>query len=111
MVEMTAFSNIPHLISPVVTETGRAAAILEWAMEKMDERYSLLAEARVKNVTGYNRLGAEEIVARFGPGSPEEEAKIPKTHFPNLISRTSKKRLNIEKQQRREETEKTIGIA
>jgi len=78
MVEMTAFNTIPHLMSPIITETQRAVQILEWATVKMDERYSLLAEARVKNITEYNSLGAEEIILRFNPSSAEEEAKIPK---------------------------------
>ena len=78
MVEMTLFNTIPHLMCPIVTETPRAVAILEWAMVKMDERYSLLAEARVKNVAEYNSLGVEEIINRFDPSSSEEEAKIPK---------------------------------
>ncbi len=78
MVEMTAFNTIPHLMCPIVTETQMAVQILEWATVKMDERYSLLAEARVKNVTEYNSLGAEEIFRRFEPSSVEEEARIPK---------------------------------
>ena len=78
MVEMTAFNTIPHLMCPIVTETQRAVQILEWATVKMDERYALFAEARVKNIAEYNNLGAEEIIERFCPGSPEEEAKISK---------------------------------
>ncbi|MBE3039177.1 MAG: hypothetical protein IMZ62_10245 [Chloroflexi bacterium] len=78
MVEMAAFNTIPHLMTPIVTETRRAVQILEWATIKMDERYALLAEARVKNISEYNALGTEEIVRRFEPTSPEEEAKIPK---------------------------------
>jgi S-DNA-T family DNA segregation ATPase FtsK/SpoIIIE len=78
MVEMTAFNTIPHLMSPIVIETQRAVQILEWATVKMDERYALFAEARVKNIAEYNGLGAEEIIKRFGPDSAEEEAKIAK---------------------------------
>ncbi len=78
MVEMTAFNTIPHLMTPIVTETRRAVQILEWATIKMDERYALLAEARVKNIVEYNALGTEEIIRRFEPTSPDEEAKIPK---------------------------------
>lgn len=78
MVEMTAFNTIPHLMTPIVTETRRAVQILEWATVKMDERYALLAEARVKNIAEFNALGTEEIVRRFEPTSPDEEAKIPK---------------------------------
>jgi len=78
MVEMTAFNTIPHLMCPIVTETQTAVQILEWATVKMDERYALLSEAKVKNVAEYNRLGAEEVIKRFNPSSAEEEAKIPK---------------------------------
>lgn len=78
MVEMTAFNTIPHLMSPIVTETQRAVQILEWATVKMDERYALLSEARVKNIRDYNNLGAEEVIKRFSPSTEEEEAKIPK---------------------------------
>ena len=78
MVEMAAFNTIPHLMTPIVTETRRAVQILEWATIKMDERYALLAEARVKNIGEYNALGTEEIVKRFEPASADEEAKIPK---------------------------------
>lgn len=78
MVEMTAFSQIPHLMAPIITDVNKAEQILEWATTKMDERYALLAEAGVKNIAGYNALGTEEIIKRFDPKSPEEEAKIPK---------------------------------
>ncbi len=78
MVEMTAFNAVPHLMCPIVTETSRAVKILEWATVKMDERYSILAEARVKNITEFNRLTPQEIIERFEPASPDEEAKIPK---------------------------------
>jgi S-DNA-T family DNA segregation ATPase FtsK/SpoIIIE len=78
MVEMTAFNTIPHLMCPIVTETQMAVGILEWATVQMDERYELMAEAKVKNVTEYNALGADEIIRRFEPTSEDEEAKIPK---------------------------------
>jgi S-DNA-T family DNA segregation ATPase FtsK/SpoIIIE len=78
MVEMTAFSKIPHLMAPIVTEISKAEQIFDWATMKMDERYALFAEAGVKNIAGYNSLGPEEIIRRFNPQSLEEEAKIPK---------------------------------
>ncbi len=78
MVEMTAFNTVPHLMTPIVTETQRAVQILEWATVKMDERYAFLAEAKVKNISEFNRLSAEEIIARFNPSTPDEEAQIPK---------------------------------
>ena len=78
MVEMSMFKDIPHLMCPVVTEMGKAAAILEWAVTKMDERYELLAEAGVRDISSYNNLTREELLERFEPTSEVEEAKIPK---------------------------------
>jgi S-DNA-T family DNA segregation ATPase FtsK/SpoIIIE len=78
VVEMAPFKDIPHLMCPVINETGRATSVLEWACEKMDERYEFLAEAGVRNIKGYNQLTREELLERVKPSSPEEEAKVPK---------------------------------
>ncbi|MFK7788675.1 MAG: DNA translocase FtsK [Phycisphaeraceae bacterium] len=78
MVEMSMFKNIPHLMCPVVTEMSKAAAILEWAVTKMDERYELLAEVGVRDIGTYNKLGWDEIKDRMEPASEEEAARIPK---------------------------------
>lgn len=67
MVEFSAFKDIPHLITPVVTDMKRAAAILEWAVNKMDERYTLLARAGVRNIAGYNKLDESEKRRRLNP--------------------------------------------
>jgi S-DNA-T family DNA segregation ATPase FtsK/SpoIIIE len=78
VVEMAAFKEIPHLMCPVINDAARACSVLEWATQKMDERYDLLAEAGVRNIKSYNALTPEELMERFQPASPEEEAKIPK---------------------------------
>ncbi len=78
MVELSMFRDIPHLMCPVVTEMGKATAILEWAVGKMDERYELLAEAGVRDIAGYNELEWEELKERFDPQSEAEEARIPR---------------------------------
>jgi len=82
MVEMSQFKDIPHLMCPVVTEMAKAAAILEWAVGKMDERYELLAEAGCRDIASYNEMDWEELRERFAPPgeelTPEEEARIPR---------------------------------
>lgn len=78
MVEMSMYKDVPHLMCPVVTEMSKAAAILEWAVTKMDERYELLAEAGVRDIKTYNDLGWEEIKERMQPATEDEEARIPK---------------------------------
>jgi len=78
VVEMAPFKDIPHLMCPVINDSAKATSVLEWACTKMDERYEFLAEAGVRNIKGYNTLTQEELIERFQPGTPEEEAKIPK---------------------------------
>ena len=77
MVELSGYARLPHLMHPVVTDMRKAEAILAWACEKMDERYTLLARAGVRHVTNYNQLGEEELIERLQPESDEERASIP----------------------------------
>jgi S-DNA-T family DNA segregation ATPase FtsK/SpoIIIE len=78
MVELSQFKDVPHLMCPVVTEMSKAAAILEWAVRKMDERYELLVEAGCTNVAAYNALSWEELKERFKPANEADEARIPR---------------------------------
>jgi S-DNA-T family DNA segregation ATPase FtsK/SpoIIIE len=84
VVEMAPFKDVPHLMCPIINDAARATSVLEWACEKMDERYEFLAEAGVRNIKGYNALPRAELIERFKPSSPEEEAKIPK-HLPYIV--------------------------
>ncbi|MBX3407036.1 MAG: DNA translocase FtsK 4TM domain-containing protein [Phycisphaeraceae bacterium] len=78
MVELSQFKDIPHLMCPVVTEMAKAAAILEWAVTKMDERYELLAEAGCRDISSYNDLTWDEVKERLNLQTPEEEARVPR---------------------------------
>ena len=79
MVELTPYKSLPHLMHPVVTDMKKAEAILAWAVEKMEQRYALLASAGVRHLTQYNQLGRDELLRRIGPASEEEAAAIPTT--------------------------------
>jgi S-DNA-T family DNA segregation ATPase FtsK/SpoIIIE len=54
MVELTAYNGIPHLISPVVTDSKKAATALRWAVREMEKRYELFAKAGVKDIVRFN---------------------------------------------------------
>jgi S-DNA-T family DNA segregation ATPase FtsK/SpoIIIE len=79
MVELTPYKSLPHLMHPVVTDMKKAEAILAWAVEKMEERYALLAKVGVRHLTQYNALGRDELIKRINPASDEEAAAIPTT--------------------------------
>jgi S-DNA-T family DNA segregation ATPase FtsK/SpoIIIE len=84
MVELSGYARLPHLMHPVVTDMRKAEAILAWAVDKMEDRYRLLARAGVRHVTTYNQLGEEEIMERLQPQTDEERADIP-TNLPFIV--------------------------
>jgi len=84
MVELSGYGRLPHLMHPVVTDMRKAEAILAWAVDKMEERYALLARAGVRHVTSYNQLGDEEIMDRLGLETREELANVP-TNLPFIV--------------------------
>lgn len=61
VVELGNYANIPHLLIPVVTDATKAAAALNWAVSEMTERYKRFADARVRDIEGYNDYVEAEI--------------------------------------------------
>jgi S-DNA-T family DNA segregation ATPase FtsK/SpoIIIE len=55
MLELSIYEGIPHLLLPVVTDMKKAALALRWAVDEMERRYQLLAEAGVRNIANYNK--------------------------------------------------------
>ena len=84
MVELSPYKCLPHLMHPVVTDMRKAEAILGWAVEKMEERYHLLARAGVRHISVYNQLGEEELMERIQPEDDEDRKQIP-THMPYIV--------------------------
>ena len=70
-IELAIYSDLPHLVHPVVTDMALAKSALEWAMFEMDSRYETLAKLGVRNIEGYNQKLAE-----MGDHRPEEFADL-----------------------------------
>ncbi len=54
MLEFADWNDIPHLLTPVVTDPAAAVNTLKWAVREMEERYRNMSLMRVKNIEGYN---------------------------------------------------------
>ncbi|QPB42691.1 DNA translocase FtsK [Rodentibacter haemolyticus] len=66
VVELSVYNDIPHLLTPVVTDMKKAANALRWCVDEMERRYQLLSALRVRNIEGFN----EKIDEWEGMGKP-----------------------------------------
>lgn len=55
MVELSIYNGIPHLLSPVVVNPKKAASVLQWAVEEMENRFRILVEKKFKSLIEYNK--------------------------------------------------------
>lgn len=61
MLELSVYDDIPHLITPVVTEPNKAITALKWVVKEMENRYRLMSNLGVRNIYGYNERIKEAI--------------------------------------------------
>ncbi|MBE0430507.1 MAG: DNA translocase FtsK [Dehalococcoidia bacterium] len=54
-VELVTFNGLPHLLAPVVVDSGRAVKAMRWLTYEMDNRYRQFAQAGARNIEGYNK--------------------------------------------------------
>lgn len=59
-VELTIYNNIPHLISPVITEGKKALGVFRWAIDEMENRYEKLQSAGARDIRSYNKSRPDE---------------------------------------------------
>jgi S-DNA-T family DNA segregation ATPase FtsK/SpoIIIE len=86
VVELAPFDRIPHMLLPVVTDMKQAANALKWAVDEMERRYQLFADAGTKNIATFNawvdrklRTSGVSLKPEASPetGSSKTEAQPP----------------------------------
>ncbi len=81
MLELSIYDGIPHLLSPVVTEPGKAVIALKWVVAEMEERYRLMSSFAVRNIAGYNEkaekasLSGEKLMRKVQTGYDPSNGK------------------------------------
>jgi len=61
VVELSVYSDIPHLLTPVVTDMKEAVNALRWCVMEMERRYKLMGALGVRNIAGYNKKVSDAI--------------------------------------------------
>ena len=86
MLELSVYDDIPHLLTPVVTDPKKAVSALKWAVREMESRYVSMSKLGVRNIEGYNsklnamKKSGETLSRRVHTGfDPETGAPIYET--------------------------------
>jgi S-DNA-T family DNA segregation ATPase FtsK/SpoIIIE len=66
VLELKSYDDIPHLLSPVVTEPHKSVRALKWAVEEMERRYRMMSDIGARNIGGFN----ERVKAAIAKGKP-----------------------------------------
>ncbi len=86
-VELTSFTDIPHLWAPVVTDSKKAGLVLDWLVKEMEERYTILSRVGANSISSFNKMGEKKIKDRLAEAAvPMEEAALFPTHMPYIVS-------------------------
>ncbi len=81
-VEMAPYEDIPHLLTPVITEPEKTISALKWAVNEMERRYKLLAEEKLRDIKSYNQKVASRgkkvaIQDEEGEAAPTGDGAMP----------------------------------
>ncbi|MBQ9017294.1 hypothetical protein IJ103_03595 [Candidatus Saccharibacteria bacterium] len=84
-VEMVQYADIPHLLTPIISETAEAVSSLKWAVNEMTRRYTLFAEEGVKNIVSYNKKKAGDGGKVVVPDADGNEQKHDGGKMPYIV--------------------------
>ena len=73
-VELTLYNNIPHLLTPVITDAKKAILALKWLAKEMERRYNVLEAERVRDISSYHENIVVPAIAKGDTGKPMPEA-------------------------------------
>ena len=92
IIELASYADIPHLLTPVMTNMNEAASALWWCVNEMERRYTLLAKFSVRNIEAFNekllranKSGKPLLDPSFDPKTAKEREQHPELESLPLI--------------------------
>ena len=74
-VEMAPYEDIPHLLTPIITDPEKTVSALKWAVNEMERRYKQMAELKIRNIKDYNakiKSGGHKIAVEDEDGNMQQ---------------------------------------
>ena len=80
VVELQAYSSLPHLTFPIVTDPKKVLLALRWLIDEMERRYKIFARVAVRNIVGFNArpVKKKEMEAVEPAEAPDSPIKVPR---------------------------------
>jgi S-DNA-T family DNA segregation ATPase FtsK/SpoIIIE len=88
MLELSVYNDIPHLLSPVVTDAKKAVGALKWVVQEMENRYRAMAAVGVRNIDGYNELmqkSAKKNIREHSSDRANEGKDAENSELPHIV--------------------------
>ena len=88
MVELGVYSDIPHLLTPIISDPKKAASALAWAVAEMDNRYRRLAALGVRNLEQHNQLVSDPVQLKRAQqqlSGDDDEAPVELEKLPYIV--------------------------
>ena len=83
-IELSVYNDIPHLISPVVTDMKKATNALFWAVREMERRYELLEQTGFRNIVQFNNMVKSQSNKKIEDPDEADPDKLDKEQFKKL---------------------------
>jgi len=84
-VELTLYNNIPHLLTPVITEAKKTILALKWAAKEMDRRYDILETESVRDIESYHTNIFNKNPKKTKTNSNGEKIEINADRLPYIV--------------------------
>ncbi len=84
-VELTLYNNIPHLLTPVITEAKKTILALKWAAKEMDRRYDILEAESVRDIESYHKNVFDKNPKKTTKNSDGVEEEINADRMPYIV--------------------------
>lgn len=84
-VELTLYNNIPHLLTPVITDAKKTILALKWAAKEMDRRYDILEAESVRDIESYHKNIWGSNQKKTKTNSEGEEVEVEADRLPYIV--------------------------
>ncbi len=84
-VELTLYNNIPHLLTPVITEAKKTILALKWAAKEMDRRYDILESESVRDIESYHNNIYTNSLKKIKKNSESDEGEVAPDRLPYIV--------------------------